>query len=129
VTLRSVFGPWFPHYRRFDTVKLQRGVDVSLTSNDLFGKYDSSGKKSLDVNFLSCLWVYGSHRATRHIWDSHLITIDDHGTRQNFQFRKQFVLQTMNIDQLMPYFYAFLVICTLLNSVKVATGQYYFLDA
>ena len=35
----------------------------------------------------------------------------------------------MNSDQLMPYFHAFLVICTLLDSVKVATGEYYFLDA
>jgi len=86
-------------------------------------------EKSLDLNFLSCLWVYGWHRATRHIWKSHLIRIYDHWTRQNFQFRKHFVLQIMNIDQLMPYFYALLVICTLLDSVKVATGQYYFLDA
>jgi len=35
----------------------------------------------------------------------------------------------MNTDELTPYFCTFLVICTLLDSVKVATGQYYFLDA
>jgi hypothetical protein len=128
VTLRSVFGPWPPHCWRFDTVALQP-VDVSPTSNDLFGKYDGLGKKSLDVNFLSCLWVFGSHRPTRHIWNSHLIRIDNHWTRHNFQFRNYFVLQVMNIDQLMPYFYAFLVTCVLLDSVKVATGQYYFLVA
>jgi len=29
----------------------------------------------------------------------------------------------------MPYFYVFLVICALLDSVKVAIGHYYFFDA